>query len=190
MIKAQEETKPLLCTTPISVAASQCQRLGYHREVTYQNEQTHRQEHMRRLFWTIYVFDKNMSLLQGHSSNVQDFEIDAQYPALSRNIATRPWDESFIVAIKLARIQGQIYDKLYSTAALKFSPTVRKEHINTLDAAMMELRAELEQVYEDMWHTAWSISNNFICRLMPIKSITATYLQCLGVIGMLCTTPL
>ncbi|KAL6889973.1 hypothetical protein GGI43DRAFT_416137 [Trichoderma evansii] len=146
MIKAQEESKPLLCTTLISAAASQCQRLGYHREVTYQNEQTDRQEYMRRLFWTIYVFDKNMSLLHGHSSNIQDFEIDAQYPVLSRNAATRPWDESFIVGIKLARIQGQIYDKLYSTAAVKCSSSIRKECIDTLDAAMIELRAELEEI--------------------------------------------
>lgn len=154
MIKAQKESKPLLCTTLISAAAGQCQRLGYHREVTYQNEQADRQEHMRRFFWTIYVFDKNMSLLQGHASNIQDFEIDAQYPIPSRNAATRPWDESFIVGIKLARIQGQIYDKLYSTAAVKYDYSIRKECIDTLDAAMIELRAELEQVHEDMRQTA------------------------------------
>ncbi|KAK8913145.1 putative transcriptional regulatory protein [Metarhizium anisopliae] len=138
MIKAQEETKPLLCTTFISAAASQCQRLGYHREITYRNDQTGRREHMRRLFWTVYVFDKNMSLLQGHSSHMQDFEIDAKYPALSPIVGVRPWDESFIVAIKLARIQGQIYNNLYSTMAIKSSSPDREQHINTLQANMHE----------------------------------------------------
>ncbi|KFG84880.1 hypothetical protein MANI_029784 [Metarhizium anisopliae] len=146
MIKAQEETKPLLCATFISAAASQCQRLGYHREITYRNDQTGRREHMRRLFWTVYVFDKNMSLLQGHSSHMQDFEIDAKYPALSPIVGVRPWDESFIVAIKLARIQGQIYNNLYSTVAIKSSSPDREQHINTLQANMHEVHAEFQQI--------------------------------------------
>jgi hypothetical protein len=146
MIKAQEEPKPLLCATLISAAANQCQRLGYHRESTYQNDETGKRDHMRRLFWTVYVFDKNMSLLQGQSSHLQDFEIDAQHPVLSDDVTARPWDESFIVAIKLARIQGQIYNNLYSTLALKSSSSDRLVAVNSLESAMRELRLVLEQV--------------------------------------------
>jgi hypothetical protein len=87
-----------------------------------------------------------MSLLQGQSSHLQDFEIDAQHPVLSDDVTARPWDESFIVAIKLARIQGQIYNNLYSTLALKSSSSDRLVAVNSLESAMRELRLVLEQV--------------------------------------------
>ena len=31
-------------------------------------------------------------------------------------VSIRPWDQSFILGIKLAKIQGQIYKKMYSAA--------------------------------------------------------------------------
>jgi len=128
------------------MAASHCQILGYHRERTYQNDRTVNAEAMRRLFWTLYVFDKNMSLLWGRASCIQDLEIDSQYPALPTDPALRPWDLSFLVAIKLAKLQGQIYNSLYSVSALKVGRTERTRHIDELAASLRRLQAELEHV--------------------------------------------
>jgi hypothetical protein len=148
VIKSQDKAKPLLCCTFISAAASHCQMLGYHREFTYQNDRTGNAENTRRLFWTVYVFDKNMSLLLGRGSNIQDFEIDCRHPAFSTNPAFRPWDESFIMGIKLAKLQGQIYDRFYSAAALNLGSSDSVQHINELAASLEQWHAELEQVNE------------------------------------------
>ena len=128
------------------MAASHCQMLGYHREKTYQKDRTRNAEAMRRLFWTLYVFDKNTSLLWGRASCIQDFEVDAEYPALPTDSALRPWDVSFIVAIKLGKLQGQIYNSLYSVSALKLDRVERTHHINELAGSMRRVQAELEHV--------------------------------------------
>lgn len=144
--KAQDEAKPFLCYTLISTAVSHCQMLGYHREVTYRNDRTGNSENARRLFWTAYTFEKHISLLFGHASSMLNFDIDARYPALSTDPAVRPWDESFIMGIKLADMQGQIYDKLYSTAALRTPFSERAQYVQHLTTAMDQWRTELQKI--------------------------------------------
>ncbi|KAE8402964.1 hypothetical protein BDV37DRAFT_272511 [Aspergillus pseudonomiae] len=129
-IKAQDEAKPLLCCTFISAAATHCQMLGCHREITYRSDKTGNSENMRRLFWTTYLFEKHMSLYFGRASSMQDFDIDAQYPAITTDPAVRPWDESFVMGIRLAKIQGEIYDKLYSAEGSKSSYSERTRRIH------------------------------------------------------------
>ena len=144
--KAQNEGKSLLCCTFIAAAASHCQMLGYHHEKMYRNDRTGNSENMRRLFWTTYVFEKHFSLLFGRASNMQDFDIDARFPALSTDPAIRPWDESFIIGIKLAKTQSQIYDRLYSITALKTAGCERKQYVNQIATTMQEWEVELRQV--------------------------------------------
>ncbi|KAK3302815.1 uncharacterized protein B0T15DRAFT_383346, partial [Chaetomium strumarium] len=117
-----------------------CQTLGYRCERTYQIDRTGNAEVMRRIFWTIYVSDKSLSLLLGCASCIQDFEIDSSPPVLPTNPALQPWDESFIAAIKVAR------NLLYSAAAWKADHSERSQHIKTLAAAVRQLRTELEKV--------------------------------------------
>ncbi|KAM5358346.1 hypothetical protein ACJZ2D_015362 [Fusarium nematophilum] len=144
VVKAQSETRPMLCCTLLASAASHCQMLGYHRESTYQRDRSGRVDAKRRLFWTLYVFDKNVSLLLGHASKFQDFDIDAQYPALSADPGQRPWDEWFHLAIRLAKVQGQIYNGLYSAGALRTTPTERKQCTESLALEMNKWRADLD----------------------------------------------
>ncbi|KAF5865898.1 hypothetical protein ETB97_001966 [Aspergillus alliaceus] len=145
-IQAQDATKPLLCCTFISAAASHCQMLGYHREVVYRNDQTGNSENMRRLFWTTYVFEKHMSLYFGRASNMQDFDIDAQYPAISNDLAIRPWDESFVMGIRLAKIQGEIYDSLYSAKASQASHPERMKRVHQLAADIQQWYVEFKEI--------------------------------------------
>ncbi|KAJ1707538.1 fungal-specific transcription factor domain-containing protein [Aspergillus flavus] len=144
-IKAQDEAKPLLCSTFISAAASHCQMLGYHREITYRSDNTGNSKNMRRLFWTTYVFEKHMSLYFGRASSVQDFDIDAQYPAITRDPAVRPWDESFVMGIRLAKLQGEIYDKLYSAEASQSSHPERMRRVHGLALDIQQWYAEFKE---------------------------------------------
>lgn len=143
--KAQDQAKPLLYSAMISTAASHCRILGYGRESTYKNGNT---EDALRLFWTTYVFEQQASLLFGRASSIQENDIDVAYPALSEDPLTRPWDELFIMGIRFAQIQGQIYDRLYSTCALKMSIPERTRKINALVPDVKQWYADLKQV----WH--------------------------------------
>ncbi|CAG8929165.1 unnamed protein product [Penicillium salamii] len=145
-IKAQGEAKPFLYSSLISTATTHCQTLGYHRDMTYQNLPPEKAENMRRLFWAVYVFDKNTSLLLGKASQIQDCEIDARYPLVPLDPSLRPWDESFILGIKLANLQGRIYGDLYSAGAALKSSYDRADTINQLVASMEQWRVDLESI--------------------------------------------
>lgn len=120
--------------------------LGYHREISYRNNPEGNTENMRRLFWTAYVFEKHTSLLFGRASNIRDLDIDAEYPSLSAQASVRAWDESFIMGIKLARIQGQIYDRVYSAVATKIPTSERMQYVHELSTAMEGWYTELQKV--------------------------------------------
>lgn len=113
-----------------------CQILGYHRESTYKKDTDGNASNKRRLFWTNYVFDKTMSLLLGRASYIQDFDIDVQISVPSLDPTIRPWDEAFIWMIKLAQVEGKIYNDLYSATALKATHAERSKHILDLKLAI------------------------------------------------------
>lgn len=145
ILKAQAEAKLLLCSSLIAAAASHCQMLGYHSEMSYRNDQPRKSNDKRRVFWILYVFDKSFSLLLGHASKIQDFEVDVQYPPLSTDPGVRPWEDIFILYVRMARIQGQIYSRLYSPAGVKAQQSERLQCISDLKAAMEQWRVDLSQ---------------------------------------------
>lgn len=122
----------------ISTAVRHCQMLGYHRESTYKNPKEEDANNKRRVFWTLYVFDKTMSLLLGRASYIQDFDVDVKTPSISSDAAIRPWDEAFYWMIKLAEIQGSTYNNLYSASALKRTSSERLGDIHSLKLAVEE----------------------------------------------------
>lgn len=87
---------------------------------------------MRRVFWFIYTTDKNMSLLQGRPSYLRDSEVDAWHPRISPDVAFKAWDELFILGIKFAKLQSQVYDQLYSTSMRHLSRAEQDEVVNLL----------------------------------------------------------
>ncbi|KAH8424477.1 Zn(II)2Cys6 transcription factor [Aspergillus melleus] len=145
-IISQDEGNPFLSSTMFGAAARSLQLLGYHREIMYLNRHAANARNMRRLFWTVYTFDRNVSLLMGRASCLQDIEIDTSHPELSADPAARPWDESFIMGIKMARLQGQIYSRLYSTAALAGDPAERAQHIRELATELHQWFSELKEI--------------------------------------------
>ncbi|KAG8671708.1 hypothetical protein FPOAC2_05064 [Fusarium poae] len=146
VLKIQNESKPVLARTLVNAGLSHCQMLGYHREITYQKDQSGFSENKRRLFWTLYVCDKTNSIHFGNASRMQDFEVDAQYPAIPADIAEKPWIELFNLVIRLAKIQGLIFDKLYSVAALQAPAMERRQWIDTLVSDAHQWRYDLDQL--------------------------------------------
>ncbi|KAL4807613.1 hypothetical protein BDV18DRAFT_151590 [Aspergillus unguis] len=142
VIKAQDEANIMLSSTLISVAARHCLMLGYHRL----RAQSPEDPNIRRLFWTVYYIDKNMSLLLGRASCIQDYDIDVPYPSCTTDPSKRAWDECFLIFLTLGRIQGQIYDRVYSVAALKLSPETRAQNIAELAQELHTWRQRMDQI--------------------------------------------
>ncbi|KAL6918811.1 hypothetical protein FSST1_002837 [Fusarium sambucinum] len=136
IIKAQEEGKPFLCCTLLAAAAGHYRMLGYCQETTYGKHQARRADQMRRVFWFIYITDKNMSLLQGRPSYLQDSEVDAWHPRVSPDPSYKVWDDLFILGIKFAKIQGEVYGRLYSATARQSSPVQQEQAVNQLSDKM------------------------------------------------------
>ncbi|KAL3447877.1 fungal-specific transcription factor domain-containing protein [Aspergillus insuetus] len=146
MIKSQGEAKPYLYWKLVSTAITHCQSLGYHRESTYRDMPPRKAESIRRLFWTVYAFDKNMSLVLGRASFAQCLDIDARYPTISTDLALRAWDESFIMGIRLAELQGRIFTGLYFTTTMARDIAQREQVISDLAMAMEDWHAELKRI--------------------------------------------
>ncbi|KAJ4027050.1 hypothetical protein NW752_002011 [Fusarium irregulare] len=146
VLKIQNESKPVLARTLVNAGLSHCQMLGYHREVTYQKDQSGFAENKRRLFWTLYVMDKTNSIHLGNASRVQDIEVDAHWPSVPDDLAEKPWIELFHLVIRLAKIQGLIFDKLYSVAALQSPAVERRQWIDSLVADAHRWRHDLDNV--------------------------------------------
>lgn len=145
-INAHSKAKPTLCSTLLSAALSHCQLLGYHREKAYSKHSAIQAKRIRRVFWTLYVFDKNISLLFGRGPLIRDSEIDARYPEISSDPKLKPWDESFREFIELAKIHGQTYERLYSVEAYRSSSTAKLQSANELITALEGWKARLDAV--------------------------------------------
>lgn len=163
-MRAQEEDDTFLMSSFVSAAVNHCRTLGYHRlseRAATSSRAATDPENTRRLFWSVYIMDKTLCLLLGRASCLQDFEIDALQPALSIDPGRRPWDENFVSALELARIQGRIYDQLYSPSALKAAKEQRANIIMALEKDLDDWRA----------HQA-SVSTPEICLPLSLNNIT------------------
>lgn len=112
----------------------------------YRYDRTENSENAGRLFWTAYISEKHISLLFGRASSILNFDIDVRYTALSTDPIVRPWDESLIIGVKLADIQGQIYDRLCSTAALWAAYSERAQYVQQLTTAMDRWHTEIQRI--------------------------------------------
>lgn len=101
---------------------------------------------MRRVFWTLYVFDQNISLLFGRPPKLHDSDIDTELPAIANSLGARPWDESFIAFINLARLQSQIYRGLYSIQASKQAHSIKIQLADSLSAALRQWRFDMDSI--------------------------------------------
>ena len=88
-----------------------------------------------RLFWSVYCLDKPLALRLGRASTIQDYDISLPWKIELEGIA-EPWERVYQLWIKLSRIQGQIYEQLYSPAALCQGESERAAHARHLAADM------------------------------------------------------
>lgn len=144
--RAQEESEPSLCRIYVSTARTMCQTLGYHRESSYRNDTPEVAQSKRHVFYSLYTIDKNLSLVLGQSSNFNDNDIDAEPFTVSTNPRQWPWDLYTHICYRFAKIQGDIYNDLYSASATKHSQHKRLCYVDELSTRINNLRDELQSV--------------------------------------------
>jgi hypothetical protein len=110
----------------IRAASDLCQTLGYHRHRPFKESEQYLRTAQDRLFWTVYSIEKGLSLRLGRPSSLRDADITLSSDS----------DQSRLV--KAGKINGLVYDQLYSPVTLsrpdyERSPIVAALARNTQD---------------------------------------------------------
>jgi hypothetical protein len=140
---AVEMCKPSITALMLNTAAGLCQVLGYHRYQTFKDDTEEERDDKIHIFWMIYIFDKTLSLRLGRPSFIQDWDISLPYFS-DRKAATEIPDGKQLIKywVKVASVQGQTYEKLFSPAAFLQPPEERTrtaiELVNALNQAWYE----------------------------------------------------
>ncbi|KAF5009962.1 hypothetical protein FDECE_3869 [Fusarium decemcellulare] len=129
---AQNEAKLPLQWTMTSVAARHCLALGYHREDRLAQLSPLKAERARRLFWSVYTSDKNVSSQLGRTSVIQDYDLDTRMWPVSKEASRAPWDQASVAFVEFSRIQGHIYEALYSVSANSLDSAGRAHIVSKL----------------------------------------------------------
>jgi hypothetical protein len=136
-----EESKTQLAWTLMATAAKHLISLGYHRKSAYNRMSSQEAEANRRLFWRIFAHDRVMSLNLGRNTIIRDEENDIELLNLPADPRIRPWDEIYLQFLTFSRIQGYIYEELYSLSAAQRSLEERQSSCAKLDFMLREWRA-------------------------------------------------
>ncbi|KAH6639093.1 fungal-specific transcription factor domain-containing protein [Boeremia exigua] len=134
---AVEMCKPSLAWVLIANAAERCKSLGYHRFETMRNDPEEDQRSKIHLFWMIFMFDKQLSLRLGRASTIQDWDVSLPLLA-TKKTPVNSFEESNMIVywVKVAKIQGQVYEKLFSPATFTKSPSARCQTARNLVDSM------------------------------------------------------
>ncbi|TVY66272.1 putative transcriptional regulatory protein [Fusarium oxysporum f. sp. cubense] len=129
-----------------TAAAGHCLTLGYHREKRLLQLPSPKAEIARRTFWHIYMADKNLSQRLARAPTIQDWDVDAKPYAISSDLGQAPWDLALTSLIEMSRIQGQIYEKLYSPLAQARGMEERLAETNKLDSDLRRWYSDWAQI--------------------------------------------
>ena len=141
---AIEFSKSSLCWTLACKASELCQTLGYHRNPPVNDQKLGDSRYTQFLFWSTYYIDKSLSLRLGRASTIPDWDIGISLPALP-NTGQEAVLAYFILWIKLARCQGNIYEMLYSPGSMSQPDSVRHARVELLRSNLQELEDETER---------------------------------------------
>ena len=105
------------------------------------------------LFWLVYNLDKGLSLRFGRSSNIRDRDI------------TLAFDPNALRRTRQAKIQGQVYDQLYSPEGLsrpedersKIAESLARELREIIQETCMDIQVCFLSLFEGVcFFTAWA----------------------------------
>ncbi|KAF4972348.1 hypothetical protein FSARC_1070 [Fusarium sarcochroum] len=140
-----EESRALQAWTLISAAMTFCQTLGYHRLDTSKGENVLHDIQIR-LFWAVYTYENSLSLRLGRCSSIRESDI------------TLPTEPNQHRSIQVGRIQGKVYDQLYSPTGLS---STSNERGGIAQSLAQELQLLIDESQEDV---AGALSHSGVCQ--------------------------
>ncbi|KAF2014110.1 hypothetical protein BU24DRAFT_481483 [Aaosphaeria arxii CBS 175.79] len=143
-----EIAKPSLCWIMNSTAIGLATSLGYHRISSMKDDSAEERAAKIHSFWFIYTLDKMLSLRLGRASLIQDWDMSLPFVVpgeLGRSANYLKGFEIQVYWIKVAQIQGRIYEQLFSPASFL------RPH---------EERARIATELVDAMNQAWSERGN------------------------------
>ncbi|TGZ81937.1 hypothetical protein EX30DRAFT_318588, partial [Ascodesmis nigricans] len=140
---AVEKSRPSLCGMLINMAVTLCQSLGYHRSSTTPTTHPSYPE-KQYLFWLLYAMDKGLSVRLGRASAIQDYDITLPMPTtyICNDERYKPWTSLHQLWIFGAQIQGNIYEHLYSPAAMRKSASERERSASSIVEDLERMRRD------------------------------------------------
>lgn len=135
----------------IGVAARICTSIGLHRHLQGFGLSESEFYQRQRVFWILYVLDKDMSIRIGRPSAIDDddAEIDTVWQPSQGEVSVpvstceRGRFYPFQSLCSLARIQSRIFRELYAANARKTTTAERLESISKLDAELHDWKEQI-----------------------------------------------
>ncbi|CAZ81579.1 unnamed protein product [Tuber melanosporum] len=145
-VVAVEISRPGLCWSLMSGAARLATAIGLHRRPPSPCPFSKLElEERKAIFWNVYILDKCLSLTFGRSTCLPDFDCDTEMP---EGDGKAVYFLNFIALIKLAKIQSNIYMRLYSAAATRQETAEKEKAILELDSELRDWWTQSRAVFD------------------------------------------
>lgn len=174
----QDTSNPEPAAALVAVALRLAQAMNLHREFTRSTLTESQTETRRRVFWKVYILDKDISLRTGRPFGQDDDDMDVHLPSKgnfeSVNLGI------FNRRIGLAIIQGQAYKRLYSVAAGRQTATQRAIAAQELSCLLSYWKSSAEMQLPEDWpmSTETQLSGDGIHMVV----LRLAYVHCLSMI--------
>ncbi|CUS14998.1 unnamed protein product [Tuber aestivum] len=157
-VVAIEVSRPGLCWSLVSGAARLATAIGLHRRppspCPFSKVEL---EERKAIFWNVYILDKCLSLTFGRSTSLPDFDCDTELP---EGDGKAGYFLNFIALIKLAKIQSNIYMRLYSAAATRQETAEKEKAILELDLELRAWWTQSRAVFDTAGSSDGAVSEN------------------------------
>ncbi|KAK1855397.1 C6 transcription factor [Colletotrichum chrysophilum] len=135
------QSKPTMAWTYISTASRMSQAMGLHRTASQRDHSFDSETRQKsKLFWAMFILEKNLSLQLGRSSTLRDHDITVPLKAIkmgyqvggSLGVLSPKW-------LRISQIEGRVYDEIYSPEALHHDANTRNSRARSLIADLKEV---------------------------------------------------
>ncbi|KAM3420829.1 hypothetical protein BST61_g4070 [Cercospora zeina] len=165
-VKSREHSNVKRAWSYVSCAARHLLNLGLHRRSTVAGLPSNQRRELLILFWNVYGLEKSLALTLGHTATLRDDDIDADPVPVNPDPRYRDWDEAPNIGARMGRVEGQIFDRLYTASALNKKPEERVKIVHELSKALEEClitftkKRTNECVHPDIYDFAFGETNH------------------------------
>lgn len=163
----------------VGAALRLAQSMDLHRELPDGLKSESESERRRRLFWKVYILDKDISLRSGKPFSQDDDDMDVRLPT---NIGSDPSNvDLYNYRIGLAVIQGQVYKKLYSIRAARQTDAERALAAQELSSLLAYWRSSAQLDLPE--NSNLMMEGNLPGEMVHKIVLRLTYIHCLAMIN-------